>query len=667
VSYAVNGLFGYDRADIEGMVGFDFVHPDDAPMVRTAFAAAVATAGPQPPFEFRVRVGDGSWRWCEERLTNLLADPDVGGVVANLTDVTERREAVNALRASEQTYRSIVETAEEGIWIGDLRARTIFANRKLAEMFGVSTEDLEGATAFDFLHPDDFEKGMHAVRSRSLGISDRQELRFVRPDGSVVWTIASGTPYRDAEGRCIGSLSMITDITDRKAAEQELARRAMTDELTGLANRRVLADRTNHALDLRPKGTVAALFIDLDDFKLVNDSFGHAVGDELLVAVAKRLQDAARKGDTVARLGGDEFVVLCEDLADGAAAMVIAERLHAALAAPIAVGTTTVFATASIGVALSPVGSADELLRNADAAMYLAKGRGKACCAMYDDALQEAAVRRLRTIGELRRAIADERFVVHYQPIVDLRTQRVDAVEALVRWDHPTEGLLLPGRFMPEAEATGLVADIGTLVLRRACRELAILHRDHPHLKLSVNLSARQLVSCDLPTTVAAALAGAGIDASALTLEVTESSFMEDPEQGLATLEALRAMGVSLSLDDFGTGYSSLAYLRTLPVDEVKIDRSFVATLGVERNATALVEGIVNLTHAVGMRVVAEGVEHQAQLRQLRKFGCDLGQGYLWSPAVGLDEVDLLVARVEATAPRATELAGFELECSRRG
>jgi diguanylate cyclase (GGDEF)-like protein/PAS domain S-box-containing protein len=652
VSDAVTGLLGYEREDIEGMVGFDFVHPDDVPAVQTVFAKALVHPGPQPPIEFRVRAHDGSWHWCEERITNLLDDPDVGALVANLTDVTDRREAVDALRVSEATYRSIVETAEEGIWIGDSDGRTIFANRKLAVMLGLPTDRIEGRSAHEFIHHEDLAKATHALRRRCDGISDRQELRFWKTDGTILWTIVAGTPYYDADGNFVGSLAMITDITDRKQAEQELARRALTDELTGLANRRVLLDRIDHALLRRAGERLAVLFIDLDDFKLVNDSFGHAAGDELLVTVADRLRNAARRGDTVARLGGDEFVVLCEDVTDADDVLVVAERLQASLAAPVTVGETRVFVAASIGVALSPAASADELLRNADAAMYLAKDRGKARCALYDERLQEAAVARLRTLGELRRSIEDERFVVHYQPIVDLTTNVPVSVEALVRWDHPTEGLLYPGRFMPEAEATGLVVEIGEQVLRRACHDLGVARRRHPHLRVSVNLSARQLATDDLVHVVESALRDGGIPPEALTLEVTESSLMEDAEQGTRTLNALRAMGVSLSLDDFGTGYSSLAYLRTLPVDEVKIDRSFISTLGTDPTGRALVDGIVRLTHAVGLRVVAEGIEHRSQLRHLRRLGCDVGQGFLWSPAVPFEVLDDVLANVAAPASR---------------
>jgi diguanylate cyclase (GGDEF)-like protein/PAS domain S-box-containing protein len=650
VSDAVTGLLGYEREDIEGMVGFDFVHPEDMAAVQQVFAAAITCPGPQPPIEFRVRARDGSWHWCEERITNLLDDPDVRAIVANLTDVTTRREAVNALRAREATYRSIVETAEEGIWIGDSEGHTIFANRKLADMFGLPLEGLEGRSALEFIHADDLAKGIGALRRRRHGVSDRQELRFHRSDGAILWTIVSGCPYYDASGAFVGSLAMITDITDRKQAEQELARRALTDELTGLPNRRVLLDRIDHALQRRSPERLAVLFIDLDDFKLVNDSFGHAAGDQLLNAVANRLRSAARRGDTVARLGGDEFVVLCEDVAGAEDVLVVAERLQASLAAPVVVGETRVFVAASIGVALSPAASADELLRNADAAMYLAKDRGKARCALYDEGLQEAAVARLRTLGELRRSIEEERFVVHYQPIVDLATNRPVSVEALVRWDHPDEGLLYPGRFMAEAEATGLIEEIGGLVLRRACRDLAVARRRHPDLRVSVNLSARQLANDSIVEVVASALRTAAIPADALTLEVTESSLMEDADQGTRTLEALRAMGVSLSLDDFGTGYSSLAYLRTLPVNEVKIDRSFVATLGTDGTGRALVDGIIRLTHAVGLRVVAEGIEHRSQLRHLRRLGCDFGQGYFWTPAVPFDQLDEVLADVVASS-----------------
>jgi diguanylate cyclase (GGDEF)-like protein len=431
------------------------------------------------------------------------------------------------------------------------------------------------------------------------------------------------------------------DITDRKALEEQLVQQAFHDSLTGIANRALFKDRLHQSLARasRRKEKPAVLFIDLDGFKTINDSLGHAVGDELLAAVAARLRPCIRTGDTMARLGGDEFAVLLEDIEDLAAATTVAQRINEALKEPFALSQREVFISASIGIA--PFVSAqdpDELLRNADIAMYMAKGAGKGRHEVFDPSMHDAVVTQLRLEADLKRAVERKEFFVVYQPLIALATQEPIGVEALVRWRHPERGVVGPVTFIPLAEKTGAIVAIGRWVLREACRQVQEWRDLRPGLGLSVNLSGRQLRDPGLVDDVSKILQETALPPQTLTLEMTESVLMDDIENALRVLRALKALGVHLAIDDFGTGYSSLSYLSKFPVDSLKIDRSFVSGLGAAQNEP-LVATIMEMGQSLKLKVVAEGIERPEQLAELERLRCEVGQGFYFSKPITHSEM----------------------------
>jgi diguanylate cyclase (GGDEF)-like protein/PAS domain S-box-containing protein len=441
------------------------------------------------------------------------------------------------------------------------------------------------------------------------------------------------------------------DVTERRALQQQLAHQAFHDSLTGLANRALFIDRVTHALEMTRRSTslVGVLFIDLDDFKTVNDSLGHAAGDELLVAVSARLLDCMRGEDTCARLGGDEFAILIENVGGPEAAIVVARRVLDALSKPMQIIGSQVSVQASVGIALgSNSVSTSELLRNADLAMYRAKGDGKHRYALFEPAMHARVLERLALKAELQSAVAAQQFELHYQPIVALQSGVPVGVEALVRWNHPERGLVMPGGFVPLAEETGLILPLGRFVLRSACRQAEHWRAlGHPDLGVSVNISAKQLASPHLPAEVTSALREASLAPSALTLEITESMLL-DSQPVVARLEALKALGVRIAIDDFGTGYSSLNYLRRFPVDTLKIAKPFVDEIGARPGQRRLVEAILRLGATLGLETVAEGIEEAPQRDLLRKLHCRFGQGYLFSRPLPADELDPVLHEVLA-------------------
>jgi len=437
---------------------------------------------------------------------------------------------------------------------------------------------------------------------------------------------------------------------ERKRVEVELAHQALHDALTGLPNRALFLDRLAQAMTRlgRNESALAVLFCDLDRFKVVNDSLGHTAGDQLLVAVARRLEGVLRAGDTAARFGGDEFVILCEDISGAREAFAVAERVSAALAAPFVLGEDEAFVRTSIGIAMAVEAGAppEALLRDADAAMYRAKERGGGVYEVFDDDMRARAVRRLDTENQLHRALERGEFRLHYQPQVALTTGSVSGVEALVRWQHPERGLVAPVEFIAAAEETGLILELGEWVFgeafEQAARWAALPDRGAP-VAMSVNLSARQCAHPELVDVVRTCLRESGADPAAIRLEITETAVMADLEASVVVLDELRALGVTLAIDDFGTGWSSLRALQRFPVDEVKIDKSFVDGVARDPQEAAIVAAVISLSHALGLSTVAEGVESVAQVDRLRALGCDVAQGYyFWRPAAAEDLAQLL-------------------------
>jgi diguanylate cyclase (GGDEF)-like protein/PAS domain S-box-containing protein len=566
-----------------------------------------------------------------------------------LQDISEMYRARQELRASEASYRAIVETAQEGIWTADPEGKTRYANGKMAEILGVSLDTILASTVPELLGGADGGAFLaEKLRTRQERGAEQYEVVYPHPDGGARVLRLSVSPLRDDQG-ATGSLAMITNITDERRGEHELRRRALYDDLTGLPNRSLFTDRLELAVarsERSPGGSVAVLLADLDQFKLVNDSWGHEAADRLLVAVAQRLLAAVRTSDTVARFGGDEFVIIREGVTE-VQAQELAARLQRALADPFDLGSHRSYVTASFGVAVSPPSPPEDLLRFADAAMYVAKSRGRGRVRLFDPAMADQADGQLSLSNDLRDALAGDALNLYYQPLVELTTGRVIGVEALARWNHPTRGPVSPVQFVPLAESIGLASTLDRWALGRACRDLGRLRESAGgDLRVSVNLSATHLADADLEESVISTLQLHGLEFSALELEITESAIMDNPDYSRALLQRLRDRGMSIAIDDFGTGYSSLGYLSRLPASTVKIDRSFISNITEDPDSLAIVGSIIDLCRAMRLATVAEGIETVEQLTLLHRLGCTAGQGFLWSAALPLEEFDQLMRRL---------------------
>jgi diguanylate cyclase (GGDEF)-like protein/PAS domain S-box-containing protein len=647
-STAVHTSLGYDADEVTARGVDELIHPDDLESAQAIFSKVLDDDGGEDWITARVRHAAGSWRWVEFCVSNCTQQKHIGAVLVIGRDVTARVEADLALRASEARFRAIVQTAQEGLAvISSETGRTVFANDKLTEILGRPLDSIYSMTILELLDDKDRTFLLDRLERRArIGI-ETYELSYLHPDGEPRLLRITSSPLDDGNGT-VASLAMVSDITAERAAEEQLRRQALYDELTGIANKTLLRDRLEHSLARAERAgsrPVAVLFADLDQFKLVNDSFGHAAGDELLRQVAERLQDVVRNGDTVARFGGDEFVIIAEDT-DEPAAREMAERLLASFAEPFVVDCRRAYVTASVGVVSSPSGTVDDLLRFADAAMYDAKRRGRSRIQVFDPAIVEGATASLQLSSDLREAIEHDELELHYQPIVSLRTGRIGGVEALVRWSHATRGNVPPTEFVAVAEAMGLAPRLDEWVLRRACRDIPELRAAiGAETRVSVNISARHLSDTDLQQRVISALAGAGVGGGTLMLEITETALMADPDHARTMIEGLKAHGVRIAIDDFGTGYSSLSYLNRLPVDTLKIDRAFVENLTQQQDAMAIAASVVDLARGLRLNTVAEGVETEEQARLLHRLGCPEAQGWLWSRALPLTE---LVATVRS-------------------
>ncbi|MCA3748003.1 MAG: EAL domain-containing protein, partial [Rubrobacter sp.] len=560
--------------------------------------------------------------------------------ITAMRDVTERKRVERELKETQEQYRRLVEQLPAVVYVDRLDevSSNVYASPQTEEIFGYSPKEWASDPEMfpKTLHPADRESVLAAhARANARGEPLELEYRLIARDGRVVWVRDSSVVLRDEEGNPRWRQGLMMDITGQKNLEARLVHLAFHDPLTGLPNRALFMDRLEHALARagRSGDVLAVLFIDLDNFKFVNDSLGHEAGDRLLVAVARRLSGATRPGDTVARLGGDEFTVLLEDIPDRDEASRVAERVAEVLREPFRVVGRELFVSASVGISVSAAGSGsvEELMRGADLAMYEAKREGKDRYRVFDFGMSRTAHDRLRLENDLRRALERDELRLYYQPVVRLGDGRVVGFEALLRWEHPDRGVILPDRFIPVAEETGMIVGIGRLVLEVACSQAAAWRRHDPSLVVSVNISARQLRSPAFVGEVERILREAGLDPGGLVLEVTESAAMDEPGEAAEALRRLRERGVRLALDDFGTGYSSLSYLRRLPVSFLKIDRSFVEGLGGEADSGVLVGGVIALSRELGFEPVAEGVETPGQLERLLELGCELGQGYYFA------------------------------------
>src|SRR3954454_16237346 len=636
-SPAVHLALGLDERGVEGRIGFEFLHAEDVDLAKETLARVASEPGRSESVIGRVITASGESVWIEEVLTNRLDDPHIQGIVCTGRDVTERVMAERALRASEERFRSIVETAQEGIWAVNAAGRTVFANARLAQILGVPLNHIYATAAAEVLGGDSNATAERIRRRAEVG-PESYELEYEHPDGQLHILHVTATPLQ--EPQMTGGLATVMDVTEMRRVEEELRRRAVHDDLTGLPNRTLLTDRLEQALarvERDGERAVAVMFIDLDHFKLVNDSWGHATGDALLRLVADRIRTAIRPGDTVARFGGDEFVVVCE-VVDGDEAEQIARRVVGSLTARFDVDDQTMYAAASVGIAVSPPASAGELLRFADVAMYDAKARGRGRVQMFDVALAERSAERLVLGNDLRDALEHNRLAMHYQPIINLSTGVVVSVEALARWNHPQRGLISAAQFVGIAETAGMGPALDRWALASGARDGHILRqRLATQVRVAVNVSAANLADPTLERNLMSTLAALDVPRDLLILEITESALMEQPEQARETIRRLSERGIATAIDDFGTGYSSLAYLNQLPVQTLKIDRSFVAGLTEDEDAFAIVAAIVDLARILGVRTVAEGVETREQLGLLQRLGCWAGQGYLWARPMPLE------------------------------
>ena len=573
------------------------------------------------------------------------------------------RDARTRLRSEEQRAGAIAANSSDAVAVVDAQGVIRNDARLLALLVGFPESSLQGADLFLAVDPLDREAS-RAVFERSVQSPGRvfeTELRVQRVDGRIMWVAARLVNLlHDPDLR--GVIVTLHDITRRKLVEREIEHQAFHDGLTGLANRALFADRVQQALDGTSRSTLhpAVIFLDLDGFKTVNDSLGHAAGDDLLREVARRLVAAARNGETVARLGGDEFAILTEPSRRPIdEACTISERVLQVLSEPIALADQSVRVSASLGIAGGePESTGASMLRDADIAMYRAKSGGKSRWVVYDAGMRTVAVERLQLETDLHRALEGGQFALVYQPVVELETERVVGFEALLRWHHPTLGVVVPDRFIPLAEESGLILPIGEWVLDEACRTAARWIQAHPHhadLSMAVNVSARQLGSADLVAQVRRALTVSGLDPANLVIEMTETALIQDASVATPWLQELHDLGVRLAIDDFGTGYSSLSYLRQFPIDILKIDRSFIESITDPDNVPAIVRGLLDLGRTLQLQTIAEGVEDGVQRDRLRDERCDLAQGYLFARPLDEADAELLLLQLDPN-PRRTAL-----------
>ncbi len=573
---------------------------------------------------------------------------------------------VEQRKRTEYRYTLAAQGANDGLWDWDVETGRVYYSPRWKAMLGYDEAEIGDGLGewLERVHADDLPRLRADIDAHLRQDKENlsSEFRIRHRDGRYRWVLCRGIAVKDPERDTLRAAGSLTNITDRKLAEEQLRFEALHDSLTGLANRSLLADRLTHSLarsNRDPENRFALLFIDLDEFKVINDSLGHQIGDKLLIEVARRLSACARKvdtiaripGDHVARIGGDEFVMLLEDLASPEDALRVAERIHSALSEPFNLGVHDLVARGSIGIATSGpnYSQPEEVLRDADIALYQAKQAGKSCTCVFDPQMHQRAMTRWSTETELRRAIERDEFELHYQPIVD-GAGRLAALEVLVRWRHPARGLVMPDAFISVAEETGLIVPLGKLVLAGACRQLRRWQREIPALAqmaVGVNISHRQFVSPAVVDDVAHILAETGLAPHSLRLEVTESAAMQNAAQTIETMARLRAMGILIYMDDFGTGYSSLSQLQRMPLDALKIDREFVKDMNRDATSRSIVDSIIALAHTMNLRVIAEGVETAEQAERLADSGCDYLQGYHFGRPMAAEQVELFVERRE--------------------
>ncbi|MFZ5520774.1 MAG: bifunctional diguanylate cyclase/phosphodiesterase [Pseudomonadota bacterium] len=665
-------MFGYTEPELIGKPVRELVSPESVEVIDRFYQDmraldARALFGQQ--LEIAAVRKDGR-RMLLRYTLSLVEIDDQPHVVCLGADITEQREHEKKAREADNLRQAILSSAPFAIISTDTHGLVTAVNPAAEQMLGWTAQELVGRHTTAVLHdPAELEAvarqlsaelgetipaglSVLTVKARR-GLTEQREFHYIRKDGHRVPALLTVSCLRDAEGNLTGYVGLALDISERKRTDEYIRHMALHDKLTGLPNRVLLQEHAEVAIARarRTMHAVGVLLLDLDRFKHINDSLGHHVGDEVLQIVAKRLSDCVRSSDTVVRMGGDEFVVLLSDLNQREEAQKIAAKILDVLAEDVVVGSHVLRITPSIGVACYPQDGGDlsALLKNADAAMYHAKDMGRNNIQIFTPKLNERLTHRLELETDLSHAVARGELILHYQPLVDARTGLISGVEALLRWRHPVRGLVSPAEFIPLAEETGLILPIGEWVLRTACQQIkAISDTVGTPLRLAVNLSPRQFTQPSLVEMVRHALASAQLMPDQLELEITEGVLMHDIEQTMHTLEALREIGVHLAVDDFGTGFSSLSYLSRFPIHTLKVDRSFVRDIGQDKNNTAIASAVISMAHTLGLKVVAEGVETQAQRDFLRERRCDELQGFLFSKPVPIEELGQRIEDVQA-------------------
>lgn len=650
---ALARLYGYDSAShlihsVREISRDIYVDPD----TRSEFLALMAATDNVQGFEARVRRRDGTVLWIAE---NARAVRGPSGAVlyfeGTVEDITARREAEDALRKSQERYALAAQGSNGGLWEWDLGEDRFFYSSRWAALVGVEDSDLSTRPEewWDRTHPRDIDLLRQEIQSHLKGHTPHFECEFriLHKDGTWRWVLSRGMALRDAAGKPLRMAGSVEEVTSRKRVEEQLMQGALYDGLTGFPNRALLLDRARRALVRSRKSAgahyVGVLLLDIDRFKLVNDSLGHEAGDELVVAIGQAIEECLHTRDTVARLGGDEFAILMEGYQDLSVFTRMAETVLARVAQPVRLRGQELYVTVSAGIAISERAQdqPEDLLRDAEAAMYKAKSQGKGRHMVYNPGMHEYAVAHLEMESSLRRAVEREEFLVYYQPILELEGGRLAGFEALVRWKHPDKGIVSPAVFIPLAEESGLIVDLGRMVLRDSCRQVARWRKEFPaslDTWISVNLSVKQFALPDIVEQVRSVLFESGLPGECLKLEITESVIMDNSTDASQKVLGLKDLGIRLSIDDFGTGYSSLSYLHQFPFDALKIDRSFVMRLGDAPERAAIVRTIIQLAQNLGMETVAEGVETRFQLGGLRSMGCRYGQGFLFGKPVPAEE-----------------------------
>jgi diguanylate cyclase (GGDEF)-like protein/PAS domain S-box-containing protein len=571
-------------------------------------------------------------------------------------EIKERREIAKLLQESEERLESILNSLEEVVWSADIQTRKlIFINPAAEKVYGTSTAELfhNPYPRLEFIHPEDQQQVKQSLENLYQYNNINLEYRIIRPNGEIRWLWERTRIIYNLKGQAIRLDGIIHDITERKIIEEKLSYEALHDALTGLPNRTLFLERIEKALKQSQQQQdylFAILFIDLDRFKIVNDSLGHGVGDQLLIIVAQLIQKCLRSTDMAARLGGDEFTIFLDNINSVEDTKKVAERIKSQLTRPISLENYTIFTGASIGIAIAnyQYQQASEILRDADIAMYRAKSQGKACYKVFDQTMYAQTLELLKLENDLRKAIEHQEFLLHYQPIICLITGKLYGFEALVRWQHPKRGLVPPSKFIDIAEDTGLIIPLGEWILKQACRQFSTWQSEFPSatsLKMSVNLASPQIREPNFLSNLEQILRENKLDSSCLNLEITETMLIDYGETTINLFQQIRTRKIQLSIDDFGTGYSSLSYLHRFPINKLKIDRSFVSGMTAEKENLEIVRTIITLARTLNIGVIAEGIETVEQLKQLRNFGCQLGQGYLFSQPLDFPSATLLLEK----------------------